>query len=77
MDITGLTGFKSPDTAARYLLVQEWARAADQRVRLAFVSRPEMIDPQKAGVAAARSFGLVGDIFESEGEALAWLLRAQ
>jgi preprotein translocase subunit YajC len=37
------------------------------------VARAEMIDPKKFGVTVAANSGLVGDVFESEEKALAWL----
>jgi hypothetical protein len=77
LDVTGLTGFEMPSAAARCVFVQEWAMFAESRVRIAVVGRPEIIDSQKIGVAVARKFDLIGDIFDSEEEALAWLLGDQ
>jgi hypothetical protein len=71
---SGLTGFRSPDAIERYLFIQEWAAAADLSGRIAFVGKIEMIDPEKIGITMAASVGLVCDVFESEGAALAWLL---
>ena len=73
MVITGLTGFPSPSITDRFYFVQEWARTAGGRVRLAVVARAELIDPQRFGVTVARNHGLIGDIFVSEDEAVAWL----
>ena len=73
VDATGLTGFDSPSLASRYFFVQEWARAAQGQVCVAFVTRPEMIDPQKFGIIVAENVGLRGNVFESEKEAVAWL----
>src|SRR2546430_1930610 len=50
---SGLTGFEPPTVSMRYFFVQEWARAADGVVRVAFVARPEMIDPEKFGITVA------------------------
>jgi len=74
---TELTGFPSPSVSARYFFVQEWARAAGGKMRIAMVSRPELIDPDKFGVTVAANNGLTGDVFLSEAEALAWLQDTQ
>jgi len=71
--ITGLTGFGPPNLATRYFFFQEWARAAQGQVCVAFVARPEMIDPEKIGIMIGENAGLRGDAFTSEEEALAWL----
>ena len=75
VNTTGLTGFASPSLGSRYFFVHEWARAAQGQVSVAMVARPEMIDPQKFGVAVATSAGLTTDVFTSEAEAVAWLRR--
>jgi hypothetical protein len=72
---TGLTGFASPSLGTRYFFVHEWAKAAQGKVSVALVARPEMIDPQKFGVTVANSAGLTTDVFTTEGEAMAWLRR--
>ncbi len=72
VDTTDLTGFKSPTLYERFFFVQQWAWAA-KGVRISFVARPEMIDPQKFGVTVAYNRGLIGDVFTSKEEALAWL----
>ena len=38
------------------------------------VLRPEMMDPQKFEVTVAGNRGLVGNVFDSEKDALGWLL---
>jgi len=68
-----LTGFEVPSIGTRYFVVKEWAKASRGMVRVALVARPEMIDPEKFGVTVATNSGLVGDVFASEDEALAWL----
>jgi hypothetical protein len=70
---SGLTGFPSPSLGTRYFFVHEWARAAQGRVIVAIVARPEMIDPKKFGVAVANSAGMTTDVFTTEDEAVAWL----
>ena len=39
------------------------------------VVRPEMVDRDNFEVTVARNRGLVGNVFDSEKDALAWLLR--
>lgn len=70
---SGLTGFESPSLATRFIFVQEWVQASRSEVRIAMVVRSEMIDPKKFGTTVAVNRGLVGDVFASEEEALAWL----
>jgi hypothetical protein len=70
---TGLNGFASPSTIARYSLAVRWAEAVAGALRVAVVSRPEFIDPQKIGVLMAQNRGLNGDVFSTELAALAWL----
>ena len=72
-NLTGLIGFDSPSTTARYQFMKEGAAAAAGAVRIAMVLRPEIMDPQKFGVLVGRHFGLVSDVFTDEGEAFAWL----
>jgi hypothetical protein len=43
---------------------------------MAMVVRPEMMDPDKFEVTVATNRGLIGNVFDSEKEALAWLLNA-
>ena len=74
IDTTGWTGHQSPDTLERYQFAQAFAAAAGSTVRLAMVVRPEMMDPDKFEVTVARNSGLLGNVFDSENEALAWLL---
>jgi hypothetical protein len=73
VNATGLTGFPSPSLSERYFIVDNWARVVRGAVRVAMVLRPEYIDPQKFGVTVAINRRLVGDVFEAEGPALAWL----
>jgi len=73
VDSTGLTGFPSPDTFQRFFAVAAWSNAARGGLRLVFVARAEMIDPQKFGVTAAANRGLLCEIFTTESEAHAWL----
>ena len=74
---TDVVGFDSPGIAARHQMMRHWAGAAQAWVRLALVVRPELIDPEKFGVIAARNFGFLTDVFETEHEALEWLRTLQ
>jgi hypothetical protein len=69
----GLTGFSPPGTFARYSLAVQWAQSAGGALRVAIVTRPELIDPQKIGVLMAQNRGVNGDVFTNEKEAIAWL----
>lgn len=69
----GDASFAPPSTVERLRMVREWAAAADGRLRIAMVARPEFIDPERFGVVAAGNFGLAGQVFEREAEAIAWL----
>lgn len=65
--------FAPPSLSARHRIVRQWAEAANGRLRLAVVVRPDCIDPEHFGVVAAGNFGLAGHVFEREADALAWL----
>ena len=69
----GLTGFSPPSTFARYSLAVKWAESAGGALRVALVTRAEIIDPQKIGVLMAQNRGVNGDVFTNESDALAWL----
>ena len=74
IDTTNWTGHKSPDAVERFNVAQAFTAAARSEVRLAMVVRPEMMDPGKFEVTVATNRGLIGNVFDSEKEALAWLL---
>ena len=65
--------FDAPSLVDRLRMVRQWAEAAGGRVRIAVVAPPEFIDPERFGVVAAGKFGLAGQVFEGEAEAIAWL----
>jgi hypothetical protein len=73
VDITGVTGFRSPSLAERYFFVEQWARAARAYVRLAFVAPPSLIDERKFGVSVAANHNQTANIFTTSTEARAWL----
>ena len=75
VDTTNWTGHSSPDTLERYTWAQAFAEAARSMVRVAMVVRPEMVDRDNFEVTVARNRGLVGNVFDCEKDALAWLLR--
>src|SRR5262245_65715756 len=77
IDTTNWTGHQSPDTLERYTWAQAFAEAARSMVRVAMVVRPEMVDPDNFEVTVARNRGLMGNVFDSEKAALAWLLGPQ
>jgi hypothetical protein len=68
-----LTGYPTPSTFARYSLAVKWAQSAGGALRVALVTRPEIVDPQKIGVLMAQNRGVNGDVFTNEADALAWL----
>ena len=74
IDTTNWTGHKSPDTVERFNVAQAFTAAARSEVRLSMVVRPEMMDPGKFEVMVATNRGMIGNVFDSEKEALAWLL---
>ena len=74
IDTTRWTGHASPDTLERFTVVQACAEAARSAVKVAMVVRTEMMDPEKFEVTVAKNRGLVGNVFDSEKDALTWLL---
>ncbi len=75
IDLTALDGFASPSIPARHQFARAWAEAAGGALRIAFLAKPEMIDPQKFGVMVGRNFGADANVFASEADALEWLRR--
>jgi hypothetical protein len=74
IDTTKWTGHESPDTLERYQVAAAFTEAARSAVKIAMVVRPEMMDPEKFEVTVAKNRGMIGNVFDSEPEALAWLL---
>ena len=74
VDGTRLTGFDSPALADRYVLAERLAGEAMGTIKLALLVKHEMIHPRKFGILVARNRGLRAEVFDSEDEALAWLL---
>jgi len=73
IDISKLEWSEAPSVSMRHFMFREWARAAGAVVRLAFVAKTEMIDPEKIEIIAARNFGATAEMFSSKSEAMAWL----
>ena len=65
--------FSPPSLVDRLRMVREWADAAEGRVRIAMLTRPEFIDPERFGIIAAGNFGLSAQVFDIEADAIAWL----
>jgi hypothetical protein len=73
VNTTRLTGFTPPSVFARYAMATKWVGAAGASLRVAIVTRPELIDPQKIGVLIVQNRGGSGDVFTNEADGLAWL----
>src|ERR1043166_8171382 len=75
IDTTKWTGHSKPDVLERYTVAEAFAKAASSTVnlRICMIVRPEMMDPDKFEVMVATNRGLIGNVFDSETEALAWL----
>lgn len=74
IDTTRWTGHDSPGTLDRYDVAAAFAQAAGSGLKVAMVVRPEMMDPNKFEVMVARNRGMTGNVFDSENDALRWLL---
>ena len=74
---TGATGFKPPCLSDRYFIVRKWANAAQRKICVAVVARPEMIDFENIGVIAGQNVGLRCNVFASEEDAMVWLKSVQ
>jgi len=74
VDITAITGVEPPGVDMRYWLMGEWAKAGRGSVRVAMVARPEFIEHDRYAVIAGMNAGFVNNVFETEAQALDWLL---
>jgi hypothetical protein len=74
VDITAIRGVEPPGVDRRHWLMGEWSRVGRSRVRVAMVARPEFIDPDRYGVIAGMNAGFISNVFETEAQALDWLL---
>ena len=73
IDIRELVGFAKPDVVARIGMIRRWADTGQGRLKMAIVSRAEIIDDERFGVVLAQSLGFDGNVFEFEEEARYWL----
>ena len=69
-----LNGIRSPSLPERYFLSRKFATTAAGQVQMALVIQTYLIDPEKFGIQVARNAGMNADVFDSEADALAWLL---
>lgn len=68
-----LVRFGAPSLVERLGMMREWADATQGRVRIALLTRPEHIDPERFGIVAAGNFGLAAHVFDVEADAIDWL----
>ena len=73
LDVRGLTGFASPDLAARAWMLRRGAATSRGRLKVAMVCAPEWTDGERFGVVLARSLGIDCDVFEDDEHARDWL----
>lgn len=74
VDTTRLAGFDPPGTLDRFEFGRRCARAAEGKVKVAFLAKPEMIDTDGFGLIVARNRGFRTSIFAAESDAVQWLL---
>jgi hypothetical protein len=74
IDTTHWTGHPNPTTLERFDWAEAFAIAARTKIKVAMVVRPEFMDPELFEVTVARNRGLFGNVFDSEKNALEWLL---
>jgi hypothetical protein len=74
IDTTKWTGHAKPDVLERFTVAGAFSEAARSAVKAAMVVRPELMDPGKFEVTVAMNRGLNGNVFDSEKDALEWLL---
>lgn len=74
IDASGLEDLPIPSLVDRFLMVEDWAQAAQGTVVAALVVPAKYIHPRKFGVKVAASFGLVCDVYTTEAAAMEWLL---
>ncbi len=61
-------------TLGTYELAKQAAIAADYRVRVALVSDRPISEIARFGITVSRNNGFIAEVFETEDQALAWLL---
>jgi hypothetical protein len=77
IDATGMEDVPIPTLVDRFLMVEDWAHAAQGTVIVALVVPSKYIHPRKFGVTVALHFGLVCDVYTSEEAASKWLLESE
>jgi hypothetical protein len=73
VNLLGLTGFEPLKIFDRYTMATKWVESAGAALRVAWVLKPELIDPQKIGVLIGQNRGASGEVFATELAALTWL----
>jgi hypothetical protein len=73
IDVTGVEDVPVPTLVDRFLMVEDWAQAAQSMVVVAMVAHSRYIHPRKFGVTVAAHLGLTCDVYTSEQAAVKWL----
>ncbi len=73
IDVTGIEGVNVPTLIDRFLMVEDWAQAAQGVVVAVLIVDAQYIHPRKFGVKVASHLGLICDVYTSEEEAVQWL----
>ena len=76
VDVTGIEDVPVPTLVDRFLMVEDWAQAAQSMVVVAMVTHARYIHPRKFGVTVAAHLGLTCDVFTSRDAASKWLQGA-
>jgi hypothetical protein len=76
VDVTGIEDIPVPTLVDRFLMVEDWAQAAQSMVVVAMVAHSRYIHPRKFGVTVAAHLGLTCDVYTSEEAATKWLRAA-
>lgn len=76
VDVTGVEDVPVPTLIDRFLMIEDWAQAAQGMVVVAMVAPARYIHPRKFGVHVAAHLGLACDVYTTEAEAVAWLSAA-
>jgi len=74
IDASGFEDLPIPSLVDRFLMVEDWAQAAQGTLVAALVVPDQYIHPGRFGVKVAKSFGLVCDVYTTETAAMKWLL---
>jgi len=74
IDASGFEDLPIPSLVDRFLMVEDWAQAANGTLVAVLVVPAQYIHPRKFGVKVAGSFGLVCDVYPTESAAMKWLL---